>query len=733
MFKLTPLSVATLTFISTFSLSSHSIDMVDLDSPQFKSNLNKTADLKSALSLKAQDSVRVQAKTLTKNGNVKVRLQQLYNGVPIWGSSIVIEQSAMGIIRSADGWRVTGLEADLPDTYANISKQDALDLLQRQSRQKGLISADIENTQADLYVWIDNNRKARLVYKTSFVTHEQGKPSRPTAFIDAKTGDILDLWEGITHKDATGPGGNNKTGEYEFGVDYGYLDVTDSCSTDSTNVKTIDLKHGTSGGSIHSFDCSGSPPRNTYKQINGAFSPINDAHYFGNVIFNMFKDWYDTAPLTFKLEMRVHYSNNYENAFWDGQRMTFGDGASTFYPLVSLDVVAHEVSHGFTEQNSGLEYRKESGGMNEAFSDIAGEAAEYYMSENNDWMVGATIFKSEGALRYFEDPTKDGRSIGHASDYYDGMDVHYSSGVYNRAFYNLATSTGWDTRKAFDVFVKANQIYWTANSTFTEGAKGTCKAAADLGYPTADIAAAFQVVGLSVDASCDDGPEPPDTTTVLENGKPVIASGKRGDQFFFKLIVPADATSLMFSTSGGSGDSDLYVRYGDKPSQNQYDCRPFTNGNDEVCEIQVPKAGEYFVMLRGWRDFSNVTLIGTHNGGDTGPSDDTYENDEDMDIPDVDLNGIISTIDVPKEARVTTVKLDIAIKHEFRGDVGISLMAPNGESFKVLDPSKDSAKDINESFEIEVGAVESKGTWKLKVWDAVGLDEGYLDRWSITL
>ena len=73
--------------------------------------------------------------------------------------------------------------------------------------------------------------------------------------------------------------------------------------------------------------------------------------------------------------------------------MTFGDGATRFYPLVSLDVSSHEVSHGFTEQNSGLIYRGQSGGINEAFSDMAGEAAEAYFKEENDFLIGYSIFK----------------------------------------------------------------------------------------------------------------------------------------------------------------------------------------------------------------------------------------------------------------------------------------------------------------------------------------------------
>ena len=159
----------------------------------------------------------------------------------------------------------------------------------------------------------------------------------------------------------------------------------------------------------------------------------------------------------------------------------------------------HEVSHGFTEQNSGLIYRNQSGGINEAFSDIAGEAAEYFMHGKNDWLVGAQIFKKDGALRYFDDPAKDGRSIGHASDYRSGMNVHFSSGVFNRAFYLLATTPGWDTRKAFEAFAVANRIYWARGSDFSEAACGVARAAADYNRSTDDVMKAFQTVGISVD------------------------------------------------------------------------------------------------------------------------------------------------------------------------------------------------------------------------------------------
>ncbi len=312
-----------------------------------------------------------------------------------------------------------------------------------------------------------------------------------------------------------GPGGNEKTGVYYYGpegsgADFGALDLTianNTCTMSNVKVKTVDLNNGTSGSSAYSYADDGSCYQ-AADPANGAYSPLNDAHYFGGVVFDMFESYLGVAPLSFQLTMRVHYGVDYENAFWDGSQMTFGDGKSYFYPLVSLDISAHEVSHGFTEQNSNLIYSDQSGGMNEAFSDIAGEAAEYFMRGAADFLVGAEIFKAAGALRYMNEPTLDGTSIDHVSDYYKGMDVHYSSGVFNKAFYELAATQGYGVEKAFKAFAWANQNCWVADSTFQEGAQ--CVLAEvlaqddDLGYPPAAVVAAFEVVGISLTL-----PEPP--------------------------------------------------------------------------------------------------------------------------------------------------------------------------------------------------------------------------------
>lgn len=561
--------------------------------------VNQVSDLPGAMSgaakigaLAAGDGEFRQVRAVTlPNGQQRIRYEQTWQGIPVWGQVLVADQALGGQVNQVSGTMLRKIDADLTGPAVALSASDAA--LKARSGAKG------SNEQVKLFVMQDETGQARLVYLVSWLAASK-EPSRPFVMIDAQSGSELKRWEGINHQDATGPGGNLKTGKYFYGADFGSLKVDDSCRMSSTNVDTINLNHATSGGAVHQFSC----PENTVKEINGAYSPLNDAHYFGNVVFDMYRNWYNTAPLSFKLKMRVHYSRNYENAFWDGSQMTFGDGATTFYPLVSLDVAAHEVSHGFTEQNSGLVYSGQSGGINEAFSDMAGEAAENYMKGSNDWLVGAQIFKGNGSLRYFEDPTRDGSSIGHASDYYDGIDVHHSSGVYNRAFYLLANTNGWHTRKAFEVFVLANRLYWGPNTSFDQGACGVTRAATDLGYSLSDVAAAFSAVG--VNASCGATPQP---GKVLQNGVAVTnLTATKGGKLNYTIEVPAGRSQLVVTSSGGSGDADLYVKFGSEPTSNSYDCRPYKSGNAETCTLNAPKAGTWHVQLSGFSAFSGVSL-----------------------------------------------------------------------------------------------------------------------------
>src|SRR3546814_648547 len=642
-----------------------------------------------------------------------------------------------------------------------------------------------------------------MAWQVSFFADSAGggSPTSPLVIVDAASGAILKQFDALKNVEiGTGPGGNEKTGQYEYGTDYDFLDVEENgadCTMNSEKVTTINLDHGTSGSTPWTYTC----PRNTVAAINGAYAPLNDAHYFGHVVFDMYNDYLQTSPLTNKVTLKVHYSTNYENAFWEPatQTMYFGDGASTFYPLVGLDVLAHEVSHGFTEQNSNLEYAYQPGGINEAFSDMAGEAAEFFFNGENDFLVGGEIFKAPGeALRYMEDPTLDGISIGSANDYYDGLNVHYSSGVYNRAFYLLANTAGWDTQKAFLAFAGANRDYWTPSTNFYDGACGVETAAEDLGYAKADVTAAF----AGVDVECGGGPPPDPDPVALENGVPVTdmeigtnhalrytldvpagtsnlvftITGGTGDAdlyvtfaeaatdavfasrqykagntgvsatptppqgtnhaLLYTLDVPAGASNLVFTISGGTGDADLYVKFAEEATDSVYDCRPYKAGNSEVCEFPTPQEGTYHVRVKAYQAYSGVTLVGEYDGdGGGGPGDDevqTYTNDDDFVIEDRQVFRSPVVVADRSGSGLAETEVDVDITHSYIGDLRVDLVAPDGSVYKLHNRSGGSSNDIDKTYTVDLSGESLNGTWNLRVKDSGRGDTGTLNSWSVT-
>jgi len=576
--------------------------------------------LASHLNLGANMSLSARSTAHLPNGKQVVRQQQMYRGVPVYGRSVAVVQDVHGNVLRASG-EVMKLPANLAAPISITPKLSAAQAIARlQAHEHTLLQAgaSIRNKKADLFVYPQENGSPRLVYRTSYVVLGN-HATRPTAIIDAHTGEVIKSWNGLTDASANGPGGNQKTGEYYYGTDYPALNVTQSgstCTLKNTDVVTYNLNHGTSGGSIVSFTC---PTSNT-DPINGAYSPVNDAHHFGGVVHDMYVAYTGAAPLNMQLRMNVHYRSNYENAFWDGTAMYFGDGASTFYPLVSLDVTSHEISHGYTEQNSGLEYDGQSGGMNESYSDIAGETAEFYDRGSADFLVGADIFKGSGALRYMCNPPQDGGSIDNADDYYNGIDVHYSSGVYNKAFCLLAKTSGWDVKKAFQVFQVANKSNTWKTSNFNDGACGVESAATALGYSSTDVAAAFTQVGVTCPTGGGGGGG---STVELQNGVAVTGvSGSAGQDHDYLIKVPAGASNLVMSISGGSGDADLYTKFGSAPTLSSYDCRPYKTGNSESCSVSSPQTGTYYIKVHGYSSYSSVTVKASYStsGGSGGGS-----------------------------------------------------------------------------------------------------------------
>jgi Zn-dependent metalloprotease/PKD repeat protein len=576
------------------------------------------------LGLDSDSSLQVLKTDRDADGTVHYRYQQMFRGIPVWGEHVVVSEDRDGALKSLFGRSVDGLAGEIPLRAPLIGSSNALELAKSIALGSRRASMDTRNESSRQMIFIDDNDVAHLGYVVSFFAdykpsasrkQQASEPTRPFVILDAQTGQLLRHWDGLTTADiGTGPGGNSKTGQYTWGSGgiYGFLDVAQSgstCTMNNADVRSVNL-NGSTGGSTtaYSFTC----PNNTYKAINGAYSPINDAHYFGGLIQDMYMAYTGGKALSFQLIMRTHYGSQYENAFWDGSSMSFGDGKTTFYPLVSVDVAGHEVSHGFTEQHSDLTYSGQSGGMNEAFSDMGGEATEYFWKGSNDFLVGPEIFKGSGALRYMANPPQDGESIDNAADYTSSMDVHYSSGVYNKAFYKLATSSGWNTPTAFKVFARANALYWTPSSTFKSGACGVETAATDLGLSAASVTSAFSSVGVSCSGGGGGGGG--STGGPLSNGVTVTGINQTtGNSVNYTLAVPAGATNLNFVMSGGSGDADRYVKFGSAPSDSSYDCRPYANGNSESCPIASAQAGTYHVRLKAYSSFSGVSLTGSYS------------------------------------------------------------------------------------------------------------------------
>ncbi len=225
-------------------------------------------------------------------------------------------------------------------------------------------------------------------------------------------------------------------------------------------------------------------------------------------------------------------------------------------------------------------------------------------------------------------------------------------------------------------------------------------------------------------------PPPPPGGGTLTNGVPVTGiSGATGSQTNYTLDVPAGATNLSFDMSGGTGDADLYVRFGSAPTTSTYDCRPFLNGNNESCPISSAQTGTYHVMLVGFTAYSGVSLTGSFTAGGGGGGN-FFENTSNVSI--FDNTTVSSTIPVSRTGDSGSLTVSVDIKHTWVGDLTLTVFTPTGESAVVRDRTGGSANDIMESYNLTANGIESSGNWRLEVRDNASGDTGFIDSWSIT-
>lgn len=489
-----------------------------------------------AISVNTLDMIK---QHVDKNNVNHLRMQQHYLGFPVFGGYAVMHSSkqkfaSLSTAKSditMNGTVYTGLQNELGQVDQNFIKNGYKALAQFKEQYAG---KSIREEKIIPIIYIDEKHQSHWAYQISLlVVYKNQMPERPTAIIEAVTNKTFVRWNAMktlrVPVSGLGFGGNDNMGVHQYGKDLPLLklsrDTDDGkCYMDTADVKVVDMQHSESPSSEPpmSFNCpiDQSKPVNAfwtgyrgdgYDRINGAYSPSNDALYIAPIIKQLYRDWYNMEVLTnadgtpTQFVMLVHWGTGFENAsFSDGGRLMFGDGNTNFYPLMSLGSVAHEVGHLFIQQHSNLVGYGQSAGIEESFCDISAQAAEYYYFGKNSWMIGSEIVKKDsslgGALRYMDMPSRDGQSIDSADQYHASMNEHYSSGVYNHLFYIMSHQNGWDTRKAFDVMLKANIDYWTPQTNFSEGGCGVISATQDFGYSVEDVKKSLKAVGINYDS-----------------------------------------------------------------------------------------------------------------------------------------------------------------------------------------------------------------------------------------
>lgn len=407
-----------------------------------------------------------------------------------------------------------------------------------------------------------SNLVAHLAYQVNYyITGQNNKLSNPNYIIDAHTGTVLNYFDNLRRIQSavgTGPGGNTNpfvtNNTYNYGVGGAPLlgalliqpdtPTAGQCTWGNNQVAAVSLGNATNNPSIfpiiqtdevdfptvvilgcNSGNNHANPNDNGEAPTNGGNSPDNDIIYYGTQTYNLLTQMSGRAnPFgNNNPAIRYYVHINSTDAFalpaacsspdaCYNQQAAFGNGQTQYFPQVAYDVVGHETAHIYISRTSNLIYANQSGGMNEAFADITGAALGAYIGSAypffppvssrvtpSFWAHGALDSKTTPALRYLFNPPLDGHSIDNAAYFTQGMDVHYSSGVYNKAFFVMSSLFGNNypaVLRAYKYMVTANDTCWTSNMDFFQGSCCVMLAAKNNRQDSINIRTAFNSVGV---------------------------------------------------------------------------------------------------------------------------------------------------------------------------------------------------------------------------------------------
>ncbi|WRZ45477.1 M4 family metallopeptidase [Streptomyces sp. NBC_00151] len=398
------------------------------------------------LGLGSKEKLVVKDVVKDNDGTLHTRYERTYAGLPVLGGDIVVHtppaSQATGTVSTTfNNKHAIKVASTTPAVTKATAGAQAL------KTAKSLKAEKPSTDSARKVIWAGTGTP-RLAWETVISGfQDDGTPSKLHVVTDATTGKELTRYEGIQ----TGTGNTQYSGTVTLNTT---LSGSTYQLTDSTrgSHKTYSLNNGTSGTGTLMTDADDvwGTGAGSNTQTAGA-----DAAYGAQTTWDFYKNTFGRSGIKnngVAAYSRVHYSTAYVNAFWDDSCfcMTYGDGTSSTHALTSLDVAGHEMSHGVTSNTAGLNYTGESGGLNEATSDIFGTGVEFYANNSSDvgdYLIGEKInINGDGTpLRYMDKPSKDG---GSADSWYSGvgnLDVHYSSGPANHMFYLLSEGSGTKT------------------------------------------------------------------------------------------------------------------------------------------------------------------------------------------------------------------------------------------------------------------------------------------------
>ncbi|MFF7251917.1 M4 family metallopeptidase [Streptomyces microflavus] len=502
-----------------------------------EANATKAATAKE-LGLGATEKLVVRDVTQDRDGTTHTRYERTLDGLPVLGGDLVVQETTAGQTLSVTKaskattaqLKAVGLD---PDVAPAAAEKQALGA----AKAEGSKATEAQNAPRKV-VWLGSG-SPQLAYETVVggLQHD-GTPNELHVITDATSGEKLYEYQAVHN----GTGNTQYSGQVTLGTAPSYT-LTD---TTRGNHKTYNLNRGTSGtGTLFSksTDVWGNgTPQNA--ETAGA-----DAHYGAALTWDYFKNVHGRNGLRgdgVGAYSRVHYGNNYVNAFWQDSCfcMTYGDGDGNIKPLTSIDVAAHEMTHGLTSVTAKLVYSGESGGLNEATSDIFAAAVEFNANnsqDQGDYLVGEKIdIRGNGTpLRYMDKPSKDGSSKDAWYSGIGGIDVHYSSGPANHWYYLLSEGSGTKTingvtydsptsdglpvtgigrDKASLIWFKALTTKFTSTTNYAAARTGTLAVASELyGATSPEYAAvAHAWAGINVGARPGGG-DPDPGGKVFEN------------------------------------------------------------------------------------------------------------------------------------------------------------------------------------------------------------------------